>query len=818
MKKLICLAALLISIALNATSISTPYNSLKTGVINGIITDAETKESLPYVNIIIKDKNNKILTGGITDDKGKFEIKQIPLGQNIIEIQFIGYKTESININFTETNFKHNIGTIDLTVDANLLDEVTVVAEVSTVVQKIDRKIINVGKDLTSAGTTASELLNNVQSVSVDSQTGNISLRGNENVRVLVDGKPTNMSTAQLLKQIPSTSIKQIELITNPSAKYSPEGMSGIINIVLHKSANQGFNGSVTAGLTHGENTRFNGSTNMNYKTGIVNFFVNYGHNEGKNESRGEIARFDNNSNQEIFRIGDHSSHLIKAGADIYLNKKNTVSFYTTQNINDNINNGQNLIYYDDILTIDSFNNSETNSNSGSYNVNYKIDFNKEGHNLEFESTYSDSKSPELAENGDLLNLNNVFNNYVSSIDNKRKTQLYNLDYTNPISENTKLELGLEMRSNRSKNKQITTQHEYLLDENGNQTPDPLNPGDFLTHTTPDSNFDYARDIYSGYINYAHQFDKLSMQLGARIEHYEIDGSFIKGTETEKVTDKIFSIYPSAFFTYNPSEKNQFQVSYSRRVDRPSIQQVNPIREWSTPIITSVGNPNLKPQFTNSYEFNYTRQLDKGSLTFGTFYRVVKDNITRILNADPIDDQKVLLSYSNTESNDRYGIEASISYAITKWWRANASADLYVQNETGTANGNKLEVTNNAFNARISNNFKVSEKLNFQMFTMYRGGGKSIQFETDPMWMVNLGASYDVLKGKGSVTFRVNDVFESMQFAFNSTNPYPSKGKFNWESRTAYLGFNYRFGGGKNKAKSRKNRDDNELDGGGGFM
>ncbi|OIQ39968.1 MAG: hypothetical protein BM563_03600 [Bacteroidetes bacterium MedPE-SWsnd-G1] len=815
MKNLICLLALSLSFAFNVNA--TTDESDKTGKVSGKITDAETNESLPYVNIVIKNAANEILTGGITDDQGQFEIKKIPLGQNIVEVQFIGYKTEARTINFTKDDAVHSIGTVALIVDAAQLDEVEVVAEVSTVVQKIDRKVINVGKDLTAAGTTASELLNNVQSVSVDSQTGQISLRGNENVRVLVDGKPTNVSAAQLLQQIPSTSIKQVELITNPSAKYNPEGMSGIINIVLHKSANQGFNGTVNTGVTQGENTRFNGSLDMNYKTGKVNFFANYGHNNGKNDNYGFVHREDNNSLQEFDFEMDNKSNVLKAGADVYLNEKNTFSFYTTQNQFDSDNSGTQKITDDGTLVIDGFNTAVSDTKNASYNFNYKLDFEKEGHNIEFDASIANFKGPEDAENGDYLNPDDVFNNYVANIENKRESHLYNLDYTNPLTETSKLEIGLEVRGSHSENFQTTTQHEFLLDDNGDRIPDPANPGEYLTQVTPDSSFDYVRDIYSGYVNYMQQWDKLTMQIGARLEQYEIVGTFNKG-ETQTVEDQIFSIYPSAFFTYNPSEKNQFQVSYSRRVDRPSLQQINPIREWSTPRITSVGNPALNPQFTDSYELNYTRQLEKGSVTFGTFYRQVHDNITRILNVDPLDEDKVLLSFTNTDSNSRYGFEASFNYAVTTWWRANASADLYVQNETGTANGDELEVTNNAFNARVSNNFTLNKDLRLQMFAMYRGGGQSIQFKTDPMWMINLGASYNVLKGKGTLTFRVNDIFQGMKFKFESENPYPSAGQFNWESRTAYLGFNYRFGGGKNKERRRKNRDDNEAQGGGGFL
>lgn len=793
MKKIILLCSLIFSLTLSAFA---PFNDTpKTGMITGKILDSASNMPLPYVSIIVKDVTSNSTTGGITDDAGVFSIKQIPEGENTVEIQYIGYKTETKKITITKSKSRIDLGTIILREEASELNEVLVIAETSTITQKIDRKVINVGKDLTSTGTTASELLNNVQSVSVDSQTGNISLRGNENVRVLVDGKPTNIDPAQLLKQIPSTSIKSVELITNPSAKYNPEGMSGIINLVLHKNANLGFNSSVNSGLTMGENNRFNGSFDMNFKTGKVNFFANYGMNDGKSDNFGRVFRSDNNSTQDFIMNNDRTSHLLKLGADVYLNDKNTFSFYTTQNNSNNTFLSNTLVSFNNAIETNSHAVIKGDNNSQTYNFNYSLDFEKKDHNLELEANFSNSDQPERADYTELVNPDDLFLNYDDQVENDRKATLLNLDYTNPITENSKLELGLEARFNETKNSNITTQE-----------------------TVDNSSFNYTRDIYSGYVNYNHKFDKLAMQLGARVEQYDVSGTFQKGTESASYKDEIFTVYPSVFFTYNPSEKNQYQVSYSRRVDRPSIGQVNPIREWSSPLITSVGNPNLKPQFTNSFELNYTYQHNKGSITFGTFYRRVNDNITRILNKDPLDDEKVELSYANAESNNRYGVELSSNHKFTNWWRVNTSFDLYTQKESGIANGEALEVTNNSLNIRMSNNFKATKNLRFQLFALYRGGGESIQFKVDPMWMINTGASLNVLKGKGTVSVRVNDIFEGMKFKFSSENPYPYSGQFNWESRTAYVGFMYRFGSGKNKAKSRKSRDNNETQGSGGFI
>jgi hypothetical protein len=301
------------------------------GKISGQVIDGELKEPIPYATIIINDKEGNLVSGNTSNDDGTFTIDKIEAGDYLFQVQFIGYKTYSREISISRSNSNVDVGEIALEPEIAALDDVMVVAERSTIEQRIDRKVINVGKDLTTTGATAAEIMNNVPSVNVD-QDGNIALRGNSNVRVLVDGKPTNMDPAQLLRQIPSTSIKSIELITNPSAKYNPEGMSGIINIVLHKNSNEGFNGNLNTGVTRGENTRYNGTLDMNYRKGKVNFFGNFGTQQGENFNLGRILMTEENLLQAFDLIHRRESYFYKAGMDFYLDDRNTISFYTNQN------------------------------------------------------------------------------------------------------------------------------------------------------------------------------------------------------------------------------------------------------------------------------------------------------------------------------------------------------------------------------------------------------------------------------------------------------------------------------------------------------
>ncbi|MGS2740657.1 TonB-dependent receptor domain-containing protein [Sinomicrobium sp. M5D2P17] len=790
--------ALLISYALTAQASTAPTTFSKTGIITGKVIDEGLQEPIPYASVVARSAaDNEIITGGITNDDGTFELKGLPDGQLIFEVQYIGYKTFHKQVNIPSDSHKVNLGTITLEENVAELEGVDVVAERSTIEQKIDRKVINVGKDLTTTGATASEIMNNIPSVNVD-QDGNLSLRGNQNVRVMVDGKLSNVPIAQLLKQIPSTSIKKIELITNPSAKYNPEGMSGIINIVLHKNANIGFNGNVNLGLTEAENAKFNSSVDLNYRNGKFNVYGSYGNNIGKYNNKGRLFRDEENMEQRFTFKSNNKSHLYKAGLDFYLNDKNTISFFTNQNTFDGKEDGgSNINYFDDDTR--SFMQSifsDNSNHSQQYNFDYKRDFAKEGHNIELEVDHNRFSDDGMMDN--TFRGPSEVPDFIDNTDTKRQQTTANLDYVNPLSEKSKLELGAEARL-----------FETNLDFNS--TGMSFNSEGELV-PTPSTKFDYTMDIYSAYATFGQNFEKWSYQLGARFENVEVKAD----TNTVRAfTDKYTQVYPSAFVTYSPSEKNQYQVSFSRRVDRPGIGQVNPIRKWSTPLVSQFGNESLTPQFTNSIEVNYTRRLKEGSITAGVFYRRIEDEINQTLYADPTDENRLILTFDNFDDNSSYGLELSGNYKPLKWWNFNTSFDLFTQTQKGYLDTEYAEVENTSYNFRMSNNFTVTKKLTLSLFGFYRGRNKSLQFDAKPMYFINTGARYAFADGKGSVSLNINDIFNTMRFAFDSDRPISQSGRFTWESNSVYLGLSYRFGSGKNRQVQRKNRDDNTKEGGG---
>ncbi len=825
MRKVVLFCALVLSILHFAQA--NDNDNILDGQVTGKVIDDALNEPLPYVNIIIKNAAGETVTGGITDDNGNFKVEKIPEGSYTVTVQFIGFKPEDRSVTIARGSRKVNLGEIRLEEEATGLDEVTVVAEVSTIQQRVDRKVITIGKDLAAAG-TASELMVGIPSVSIDAQTGDISLRGNQNVQVMVDGKLSNIPAAQLLKQIPSSAIKAVELITNPSAKYNPEGMSGIINIVLHKNTMVGFNGSISTNLSYEREPKFNSSLNLNYRTGKFNIYGNWSGNISKNRNVGNVFRPENNSDQFFKFLDKRQSHIFKAGLDVYLDEKNTVSVFTSQNIAQNSTTGQtDALFYDD----PTFNTQQLfiadgDNNSGQYNFNYKHDFNEEGHNIELEVDHNKFTSDNpvdyvftLGGQDDFIDLNET--------DRVRTT--INLDYANPLSESTKLELGLQARLFNTDISFFTTGLSF--NEMGNLEP------------TPSTVFDYTRDIYSAYVNYNKKYEKWTYQVGLRAETVQVDALALQTDVQTDITTPIqfendyIQVYPSAFVTYSPSEKNSYQLSFSRRVDRPGIGQVNPIREWTTPLISSFGNQELEPQFTNSVEVNYTRNLNnrKGSITAGVFYRAISDEINRALFVDrsDVNSGRIILTHDNFDDTSAYGFELSTNYRPTSFWSINGSFDLYSQTQKGIAETldapietatiddivrEVREVDNVAWNFRMFNNFKLNKTITLTAFGFYRGKNRTLQFDIDPMYFVNVGARVSFAQGRGSFNLNFNDIFDTMQFAGNGSLPFEQEILFQWESQTISAGLSYSFGSGKYRAKSRKRRDSDEKQGSGGVF
>lgn len=775
------------------------------GTVKGKVSEKSTKNAVGFASVAIS-ANGQIISGDLTDEDGSFTITNLPNSQVEVSVEYIGFKTYKNTIDLS-TEKTIDLGMISLEVDEEILDAVVINAERSTMEQLVDRKVIRVGKDLSTAGASAADIMNNIPSVNVD-QDGNISMRGNENVRVLIDGKPTHLDPKTLLKQIPSNSIDKIELITNPSAKYNPEGMSGMINFVLKKNMQDGFNGSYNGNVTFAKVPKFNQGVDLNYRKGKVNFFGNYNYSDQKTLNGGVMTQLDDNSQQIFDIVNNNKVHTFKVGFDIYANDKNTFSLYTNQTYVDGIGTVDNTISYPNnplLLQTDQY---EGANKSQIYNAAYKKLFTKPGQTLDFEANYSKTNDDQ---NGNFGIAGNSTTKYNDNSNNTVDAVQANLDYVHPFNEKTKLELGAEYRTTTIDNTYRTTN---II---GNQT-----------------NFEYNMDIASAYATFGSKFDKWGYQIGARLEKYNVEANYIIASEAANFKDDYLTVYPSAFLSYTPTQTDFFQISASRRVDRPNVWQTRPIRDYSTPRVVQIGNPELRPQFTNSVEFNYTKVLGvKGSATLGAYYRMINDPIERTFYLDTstpeaIAEKKMIMSYGNFDEATAYGAELSANYKLTKWWDVQPSVEYYyrnqrgivtvLNNDTNEAELQEREVNNGVFNSRLNNNFKITNQLRASLFGFYRGDALGINGEMKAMYKIDAGVRYSFWENTANVSLRFNDIFNNMRARFEGDAPYRQTGNFTWESQSLFVGFQYMFGSGKNRALQRKARDNNEVQKSGGFF
>ncbi|PRX54573.1 outer membrane beta-barrel family protein [Flagellimonas meridianipacifica] len=759
----------------------------KTSSITGLVTDQVNDQPLAYASVVLKNQNGIVLNGTITDGKGVFRLTELAAGTYLLEIEFIGYVSQQIPIEL-EVQQNLELPALTLSESAEVLEGVTLTAQKSTIEQRLDRKVVNVGKDLISQGPSAIDLMNNLPSVNIGSD-GTISFRGSENVRILIDGKLSNLENpADVLQQIPSNSIKKIELITNPSAKYNPDGLNGIINIVLKKTSQEGWNMAFGANSIIAQRERYNSNVSLNFKPNKTNFYLEYSNGFGDQITDGVVNRFDLNSNQITRNVNNRESHFIKLGADFYPSKKTILSIFTNQNLFNAIFDGDKTVVFEedeeDNFALDDF--LTRDNHTQNYNTNYKWLIDGESHYLEIEANYN-------LFSGDLINDfifsgNTTVPSYVENIDDTRSVLTFNWDYSLPLGTKSKLEFGGEARINRIEN-QYTSINIQLQN----------------------SNFEYNRDIYSSYVLYNHDLGKFKLNLGARFEQYVVDAKFNQELSgSEDFNQELFNVFPSVFLGYQTSEESphQYQLSYGRRIERPSFNQVNPIRQTTTPQLLATGNITLLPQFSNTVEANYLYRFQKGSISSGIFYRYVQDEINRIGIFDQDDPNLLRLSYDNFDSNDAYGVEVGGNIRLTEWWRTNINLELYHRQQRGFIEDEEVEVQNTLTNIKWTQNYSLSNKISASLFGFYSGPQDILQYRLKANYYVNAGLRYSFANGNGSISLNANDIFGTRRFAFRTFRTVFQEGQFLRDTQQLFLGLSYRMGG-KLSSRARQKRKTN---------
>ena len=785
--------------------------------ITGKVIEKTSKQALEYATITLRLPNNpKAITGGITNNKGEFSV-EAAAGTYDITIEFISFKSTEIKGKTIDSNT--NLGTIGLAEDAAQLNEVVVRAEKTTVEIKLDKKVFNVGSDLMVKGGTVSDVLGNIPSVSVDVE-GNVSLRGNENVKILIDGRPSNaINIVEALRIIPADAIDKVEVITNPSARYDAEGGGGILNIVLKKGKNLGFNGTFIATGGIPDNNGLSG--NVNYKTKKVSLFTTQGYSFRSNPGNmiNETTYFNSNNSIRNFIVEPRENDRYgkgyngNFGVDIALDEK---TFWTnTFNYRNNNSDNTDRVFQNYFTSTKQFdytrnriNKEDSDSENIEYTTNFIKNFKKEGHKFTIDGSISSNDDAntaivtETGTNTSTTKLDNTINNQ------KQDRILIQSDYVLPLGKGSQFEAGY--RGDFSK---LVT--DYQVKNDGIINPNFTNV------------LEYKEKVNAIYTQYGFKKNKASVLLGMRYEDSNIEINQLATSDFN--TKKYGNLFPSAFFTYELSDKASTSISYSRRIQRPRGRMLNPFSNLSSNINIFVGNPDLDPSMTDAIDFGYIKRWSKLTLSTSLYYNKTTDVFQmarresgNFVNGTPI----IITSPINIATEFRTGFEFTLNYSPYKWWKLNSNFNFFQSDTKGDfvyTNFNNVVVTqkfnNNATSwfSRLTSKITLPSKIDWQTNLMYMGGQTNAQGKVLGNFSANLAFSKDVFKDKGTFSLNVNDVFNGRKRIMETYLPgvLSSRAEMQWRVRQVTLSFTYRF----NKSKNEREKQPKKMnEGGGGEM
>ena len=798
------------------TSTSLLYSQNSEVIVTGTVTDSETNIPLEYATISVFNVNSEdAINGVITDSNGEFSI-ELSKGNYDFKVEFISFKIKYYR-NITVNN-PLSLGTIELSIDENILDEIEVIGEKTEIEIKLDKTVYNIGKDLTLKGSSVSDVLDNLPSIEVDIE-GNVSLRGNESVRILINGKPSGLvgiSSNEALKQFPSESVEKVEVITSPSARYNAEGTAGIINIILRRSKLTGFNGSLS--LNSGYPERYGVSANLNYRTKKLNFFNNIGYNtrtsEGSfvNETEYYTDQAINNFlNENGVRGSERNSNYLNTGIEYFISDKTSVvgSYVfrksdgftnNTNNVNQNFNS---ISKFSERLEKES-----EIDDTNEFSINLTHDFNKEGHVLTMD--YQKEKSSEN-ENGFISNsqLKPILTKYLSekvNTDEIQESELFKIDYVLPIKKDGQFELGFR-RSNQHQDIDYLAKNEDL---NGN----------FINDLNLSNTLLYNEKVNAFYTQYGNKKNKFSYLLGLR---YEESKTAVKQLANNTNNVKNYNdFFPTLNLSYQIKENETITFGYNRRIRRARSYFINPFPSKSSATNIFQGNPNIDPTYSNGIDLGYLKRYEKLTLNGSIYYRketgvftfisentgdfvLVNEILVPVLRRTPI----------NLASNKQIGLELNANFNQSKNWRLNGSLNFYESETLGEYMGIVYDSKNLTWSGRLSNNLKLFSSVDWQTSFRYRAPQKTAVSERKASIYSNTAFSKDLLKDKVTLTFKVNDIFETGKWRIESFNEnYRSYSESNWRGgRTLELNLIYRFN--QKKKETRNSGDYNDYSEGG---
>ncbi len=775
-------------------------------VITGKVVEQSTREPMEFVNVSLFRTNDSTTVDGVfTDKNGGYKFSGVKEGKYYLKISFLGFeplKTASFSV---KAGKSVDLGTSGISPSSQLLNEVEVSSEKSFMETTIDKQVYNVDKNIVSISGSASQVLENIPSLNVGID-GEVTLRGSSNVTFLINGKPSPMmrlNSAEALQQIPANTIERIEVITNPSAKYKPDGTSGIINIVLKKETRQGLNGSITANA--GFDNRYNSTLTLNYKPGKMNIFGSYGFRKDHRVRTSTDFRTMKDSSGYLIsqydRIGTTInrplSHTVNLGADYDIDKKNAVGisgsyFYmdflrdekTTAILSDSANE----------VTSDYDRNRLDNEYEYDKEISarYNHDFNKEDHSLQAEINFNDHYEQEDNRFTQIYRTPADDNSYDNTLIRQwEQSGEATIEYAYPFNEDAELEAGY---SEEWLKQTFDFYGEYLDSASTVWIKDLQKSNRFI----------FTQNVQALYTTYSRSMGDFGFLLGLRGEYANINSDLT--TLDSVVNNDYFKLYPTIHLSYELSDEQEIKLSYSHRVNRPEGDELNPFPEYNDPRNISAGNPLLKPEQIHSIEFGYMYKKESITVVPTIFYRYKYDAFTEV--AISVNDSTLLETVENLSNEQSAGMEMIFTWQLKKALRLSITGDLFYDQIDASNLGYSENKSAISGDLKLGANLNLTKSTVLQLNANYRSEELSPQGRELPMYYLNLGLRQDLLKNKASLLLAVSDIFNTMRWQSEIDTPVLyEKATRKRQSQIIYLGFTYRFG----KA-SKKGPEDIKFD------
>lgn len=803
--------------------------------ISGKVIDDDMGVPLEYATIsITKPDDPDYIDGGVTDLEGNFALNVAP-GTYNITVEYISFEPKRFNNR--KVNADLDLGTIELGMSQDSLDEVVVVAETTEVEVRLDKKIYNIGKDLTTAGGTVADALNNVPSVAVDVE-GGISLRGNDNVRILINGKPSAMAgfgSTDVLAQLPAEAIERVEVITSPSARYDAEGTAGILNIILRKEKTLGFNGSLTANAGYPDNAGI--SANVNLRTDKFNIFNTTGFRyfdaPGNNWSdtryrprpnaEGELIdpEFDRIYERRIVQRLNRNFNT-NFGVEYYLNDQSslTASIFYRYGEDEDVTTNNSDRYRSGALAEQTLRKElETEEdNRYQFSMNYINRFNDKGHELTADLQIGKGKENGTGFITETLEFSrdNIERNFIEETIAQTEDEteyLIQADYVLPIGDNSQFEAGF-----RGEFENTVTDYELLFDGEVNER---------LTNI-----FDYSENVSAVYSQYGTKFGDFSFLLGLRLENTQLKGNIDSRLTDEELREEFgftidtdfdnnyLGLFPTVNLIYEIGDQENITLGYNRRINRPRGWFINPFPSRSSRTNVFQGNPNLRPAFANAWDLGYLKRWGKLTFTSSVYYQLETDAFQRIEEftgaVTPGDEIPITRTIPvNLATNERIGGELGFLYNPARWLRLNGSFNFFQFNTEGDFEGQDYSVQNTSWFGRFSSKVSLPASIEWQTNAFYRGPSDDVQGRQEGILSIDLALSKDIFNDNATISFNVRDLLNSRKRrSFTSTEFFDRDSEFQWRERTFNLSLVYRFNQQK-RDQDRRNRQDNggDMDG-----